>query len=166
MFLHLSLYPSMQWAGGMYTPLGGPPPPQDSHWSGRYTSYWNAFLFKGAFTLPNTKREWETDRDTDKLTLNPMRICDDVCLCAVWTPPHNSIQPIFIGLGVGQCEHTITGFGLFKFFVASLCSQWTLSMISQCFYPNSVWILRDVIPQYFLVDDEHVFGIVPTLVSF
>ena len=34
-------------------------------------------------------------------------------------------------------------------------------MISQCFYPNSVWILRDVIPQYFLVDDEHVFGVVP-----
>ena len=43
----------------------------------------------------------------------PMRICDDVWLCAVWTPPHNSIQPIFfIGFGVcvglGQCERTIS----------------------------------------------------------
>ena len=41
----------------------------------------------------------------------PLGICVDVCLCAVWTPPHNSIQPIFIGLGVcvgvGQCEWTI-----------------------------------------------------------
>ena len=25
----------------------------------------------------------------------PMGIFDEVCLCAVWTPPHNSIQPIF-----------------------------------------------------------------------
>ena len=26
---------------------------------------------------------------------NAMGICDDVCLCIVWTPPQNSVQPIF-----------------------------------------------------------------------
>ena len=35
----------------------------------------------------------------------------DCCLSVVWTPPHNSIQPIFIsvcvGVCVGQCEHSI-----------------------------------------------------------
>ena len=44
------LYPSMQWANpGRHTPPppnpGRPPPPRDGHWSGRYVSYWNAFLF-------------------------------------------------------------------------------------------------------------------------
>ena len=36
------------WAGtplGRYTPWAGTPPP-DGHCSGRYESYWNAFLFK------------------------------------------------------------------------------------------------------------------------
>ena len=36
-------------------------------------------LHNGAFTLPDT----ETDTDTDKFTLNPMEICVDVCFCAV-----------------------------------------------------------------------------------
>ena len=27
-------------------PLGRPPPPSDAHCSGRYASYWNAFMFK------------------------------------------------------------------------------------------------------------------------
>ena len=35
--------------GEVYTPLGRYPPlgrhPPDGHWSGRYASYWNAFLF-------------------------------------------------------------------------------------------------------------------------
>ena len=56
------------------------------------------------FTLPYT----ETDTETNKLRKNPMTVCLDVCLCAVWTFPHNSIQPIFIGLTVGQCELTIS----------------------------------------------------------
>ena len=33
-----------------------------------------------------------------------MGICDDVCLCAVWTPPHNSMQPIFISLYRSWCR--------------------------------------------------------------
>ena len=43
--------------------------------------------------------------DTNKLAQNPMRICDGVCLCAAWTPPHNSTQPIYFGLSVWQCKH-------------------------------------------------------------
>ena len=34
-----------------------------------------------------------------------MRICDGICLCAAWTPPHNSTQPIYFGLSVWQCKH-------------------------------------------------------------
>ena len=61
-------------------------------WSGWY----------GAFTLPDT----ETDTDADKLAQNPMGICQSVCLCAIWTPPRNSIQAIYvIGFGVGQWTH-------------------------------------------------------------
>ena len=51
------------------------------------------------------------ETDTDKLSRNPMGISVDVCLSVVWTPPHNSVQPIFICLSirldVGQSEHTI-----------------------------------------------------------
>ena len=50
----------------------------------------------GVFRLPDIKTdiETETERDTDKFTPNPMKICMDVCLSTVWTPPHNSIQSI------------------------------------------------------------------------
>ena len=50
----------------------------------------------GVFTLPDTETETETeiDPDTDKCIQNPIWICFDVCLYVVWTPPHNSIQPI------------------------------------------------------------------------
>ena len=47
-----------------------------------------------------TVRHPESHRDYDrhrywKLIQNPeMGICVEVCLCAVWPPPHNSIQPI------------------------------------------------------------------------
>ena len=37
-----------------------------------------------------------------------MAICVNICLCPVWTLLQNSIQPIFVGLGVAQNEHTIT----------------------------------------------------------
>ena len=71
----------------------------------------SGFSINGAFTLPDTETDTETDTDADKLTLNPMETCIGLCFCAVRTPPHNSIQPIFIrlfiGLGVGQYEHTI-----------------------------------------------------------
>ena len=49
----------------------------------------------GVVTLPDADTETETDTDTDKLTQNPIRICFDIFLYAVWTPPCNSIQPIF-----------------------------------------------------------------------
>ena len=48
--------------------------------------------FCHTFALPNT----ETDTVIDKFTQNPMGICVDVSLCAVWTPPHNTIQPILL----------------------------------------------------------------------
>ena len=68
----------------------------------------------GTFTLCDT----ETNIFTDKLAHNPMGICVDVTLGAVWTPPHRSVQLIFIGIcvgvGVGQCELTITGFTWFR----------------------------------------------------
>ena len=35
---------------------------------------------------------------------NSMGICVGICLCAVWTPSHNPIQPIFIGPGLGHCQ--------------------------------------------------------------
>ena len=57
----------------------------------------------GVFTLSDT----ETQTDADKFTQNPMGICVDVGLCAVWIPPQNSVQPIFIGICVGQREHII-----------------------------------------------------------
>ena len=66
----------------------------------------------GAFTLPNTEpdAETETGTDTDKLTHKLMWIYFGICLCAVSTLPNNSVQPIFlISLGVGECEHTIIG---------------------------------------------------------
>ena len=48
-------------------------------------------------------------QDTDKLTQNLMGICLCVCLCAVWTPPYNSVQPTFYrSLYWSQCENTIT----------------------------------------------------------
>ena len=47
-----------------------------------------------------------------KWVQNPMGICVSICLCTVWTPPHNHIQAIFIdiciGLSVGQCKHSIS----------------------------------------------------------
>ena len=41
-------------------------------------------------------------------TQNPIEISVVICLCAVWTPPHNPVQPISICLGVRQCKDTIT----------------------------------------------------------
>ena len=70
--------------------------------------------YYGAFTLPDieTETEIETDKDTNKLPRNQMGIGVGVRLCVVWTPPQNPIQPTFIclwiDLGVGKCEHTIS----------------------------------------------------------
>ena len=81
------LYPNMQWGKGMstsgsggctppwthpqadsldthtlYTPswVDNPPPHRDDHWSGRYASYWNAFLLLGQ--LYRNQMETEMDR--------------------------------------------------------------------------------------------------------
>ena len=61
-------------------------------------------LNNGTFTLPDT----ETDTDIDKLAQNPVWIYVGVCLWALWTPRKNSIQAIFVGLGVGQYEDTLS----------------------------------------------------------
>ena len=68
------------------------------------------------FTPTDTETDagTETDADTDQWTQNPMWIC--VCLCVVWTPLHNFIQPIFISLCVLQCEHTVFAISQFKLF--------------------------------------------------
>ena len=55
------------------------------------------FVLKCVYTAqhPESHRDYDRSTDTDKLTQNPkMGICVEVCLCAVWPPPHNSIQPI------------------------------------------------------------------------
>ena len=55
----------------------------------------------------------ETDTETDKIGFNTIDIGQCIglglCLCAVWTPPHNPILLIFICLsrGLCQCEHTL-----------------------------------------------------------
>ena len=56
---------------------------------------WLITLNHGAFTLPNTVTDGHQDIDTDKQAQKPTKICDGACLCAVWTPRHNSIYPIF-----------------------------------------------------------------------
>ena len=52
---------------------------------------------------------------------------------SVSAPPHNSIQPIFIGffigLGVGQCEHTI---GPFALIVIHRVQEQVRSIPAQC----------------------------------
>ena len=45
MFLHLSVSLSASVRAGIH-PLGRHPSPADGHCSGRYASYWNAFLFQ------------------------------------------------------------------------------------------------------------------------
>ena len=47
------------------------------------------------------------------------RIILSLSLSTVWTPSHNSVQAIFVGLGVGQCEYTIRSeiFTVVEFFL-------------------------------------------------
>ena len=83
----------------------------NGHVLGKYLGFQKeGWPLSGAFTVPDT----DTDTDTDKLTKNPIRICAGVCLVAVWTPSHNSIQHIFDrsvhrSQFLRQCEHTIKG---------------------------------------------------------
>ena len=58
----------------------------------------------GAFTLPDT--ETETDTDTNKLAQNPVRVCVDVCPCAVWTPLHNPFLSVSISVSVPSSVNT------------------------------------------------------------
>ena len=69
----------------------------------------------GVFTMTETETE---PIPTPRRRQRPIKcyrtqwiICIGVCLGAVWTPPHNHIQAIFIGLAIGlgicQCEHTV-----------------------------------------------------------
>ena len=76
--------------------------------------------FNGVFTLPDIETVKETERnpDTDKWTQNPMRICVgsvSVQYKYLYTILCNYffISP-FVGIGVGQCEHTISGFSFAK----------------------------------------------------
>ena len=51
---------------------------------------------------------WKRSRQIPRTsTQNQMGTCVVIGLCAVWTPPHNPIQPIFLCLGIGQCKLTI-----------------------------------------------------------
>ena len=78
----------------------------------------------GVFTL--------SDTETNKLTQNPMWICVGVCLYAVWTPPHNSIQSTFYqsfycswswAVWTRQCsDYNIILHNPFSFI--SLCRSW------------------------------------------
>ena len=58
----------------------------------------------GVFILTETGTYAETE--TDKMGVVPNVIGSEICLNldAVWTPAHSSIQAIFIGLGLCQCE--------------------------------------------------------------
>ena len=53
------------------------------------TIRWQLFLFT---VRPHCPTDTENKTDTD--TQNLMGTCVDICLCAVWTGPHNSTQPI------------------------------------------------------------------------
>ena len=73
--------------------------------------YLNAYY--GVFTLADTDTGTDTDTDTDKMGLQPICICVGVvvgaCVC-VGQYEHLHIilfNPFFIGVGVGQCEHSI-----------------------------------------------------------
>ena len=57
-FLITPVHDSVHGGGGgvgANTRLGRHPPPRDGHCSGRYASYWNAFLFNLLFTLSSDK---------------------------------------------------------------------------------------------------------------
>ena len=66
---------------------------------------------------PETDTKTESDLDTDKFTMNPMGIC--VGLYGLYEHLHTILyNPFFIGFfigpGVGQCEHTTSGFSFAK----------------------------------------------------
>ena len=69
-------------------------------------------IIYGVLTLPDTN----TDLPLPTLVPTPTQwVWNPIAsvLVSVWTPPHNYLYPIFIGVsvsvgvGVGQCEHTI-----------------------------------------------------------
>ena len=65
----------------------------------------------GVFTMPDTDTDTNTDTDTDKMGLQPNCICVSVCVfisVGQYEHFHTILyNPFFIGVGVGQCEHTI-----------------------------------------------------------
>ena len=70
-----------------------------------------ADIANGSFTLSDTESETNTDSNKMCTERNGNMTHGCLCLWAVWTPPHNSMQAIFIGLylclGLWQCKHTI-----------------------------------------------------------
>ena len=66
------------------------------------------------FTLPDRDTETKTD------TITTVGIRDDVCVYAVWTPPHNSIQSLQFLMGI--CDHVC------------LCAQFRTILYNPLFY--------------------------------
>ena len=99
-----------------------------------------------AFTLSNTGTG--TDRDTDKLTQNPMRICVDACLCAVWTYSTQFYSTQFLSVSVSVSVWThhkcdLNGFTIWRSFVPfrldnillpNLDHQWQIISIQYATY--------------------------------
>ena len=57
------------------------------------------WLFKGVITL--------TETETDKMGFEIHGHQSLYLSRSEWTPPHNYVQPFFIGLGLCQCEHIV-----------------------------------------------------------
>ena len=84
----------------------------------RWSSVWIRKYPNGVFTAPDTTRDMETETDIDNFAQNPMWISVDVCLCVVWTPPHNSNKPFFnLSLYRSRCRAVWTHHKFCPFFI-------------------------------------------------
>ena len=60
-----------------------------------FNETWHStFGCDGPFTVPEADIKTETDTE-NKYTEPNCILCVVICLCAMWTTPHNPIQPIF-----------------------------------------------------------------------
>ena len=75
----------------------------------------------------STLHDTETETDTDKSVLNPMRIGVGFCPCAVWSPPHNSKKTLFLSIPL-----LVSALSSMNTPLGYSCSLWF--MFSACFF--------------------------------